>query len=155
MKISDELREWCDLSFSKDDFSRDDFDKLRELADRVDAETVGLPRDADGRVVPLDTKVMYDAVGKKLNISSFIFECDAENSLWSYWKIFSPDVRGDDGTRYVNGLHLTPPDSLECIADELDEWCNRVNAAGGTCDVPRGLADRIRKLAEKEDENVH
>lgn len=147
MKISDEMREWC--KWCKEHSAVRD--SLYRLADRVDAETVELPRDADGRVVPLDTKVMYDAVGKKLNISSFIFECDAENSLWSYWKMFSPDVRGDDGTRYVNGLHLTPPDSLERIADDIEETKGSVSISNETLD---GWADRIRKLAEKEDENA-
>ena len=149
MRISDEMREWCDVHCDEECG-----EYLGLLADRVDAETVELPRDADGRAVPLDTKVMYDAVGKKLNISSFIFECDAENSLWSYWKIFSPDVRGDDGMRYVDGLHLTPPDSLERIADELKTWGETKRNAGypDVYDRTAYFADRIRKLAEREGE---
>lgn len=40
MKISDEIREFCNLCFNKNGFNRDDFDKLRNLADRIDRETV-------------------------------------------------------------------------------------------------------------------
>lgn len=109
MKISDEIREWCNLQQA---YSIP-CDELLELADHIDAEMVKLPKDADGREVPLDTKVLYDANGKKVNVTSFTFSCDAYG-YWRYWKVFSPDVRGEDGMLYVDGLHLTPPDSLEC-----------------------------------------
>ena len=43
-KISDELRKWCDES----DVDGGACDELRVLADRIDAEMVELPKDADG-----------------------------------------------------------------------------------------------------------
>lgn len=77
------------------------------------------PIDADGREVPLDTKVMYDANGKKLTITSFTFSCDAQNSRWAYWKVFSPDAKCDDGMFYVESLYLTAPDSWEKLENDL------------------------------------
>lgn len=34
---------------------------------------IKLPKDAEGREVPLDTEVMYDANGKKVRITSFTY----------------------------------------------------------------------------------
>ena len=70
------------------------------------------PIDADDREVPLDTKVLYDANGKKLNITRFIFECDT-HGCWADWRVFSPDINCEDGTLYVDGLYLTTPDTWE------------------------------------------
>ena len=50
------------------------------------------------------------------------------------------------------GVKYERPDGLERIADELEAWCDRVDVDGDACDVPRDLAKRIRRLAEKEDE---
>lgn len=149
--ISDEIREFVRRSY-KDEHM--DPRELLDLADRVDAEMVELPKDADGREVPLDTKELYDANGKRVPITSFTFKCGIYGR-WSYWKAFSPAARGKDGMFYVDGLYLTPPDSWERIADELVEWCDRVDVDGDACDKPRDLAERIRKLAAKEDEQCH
>lgn len=154
-KISDEIREWCNLPQA---FSIP-CDELHELADRIDREMVELPRDKDGREVPLDTKELYDANGKKVNITSFAFFCDAYG-YWSYWKAHTPDTRCDDGMFYVDGLHLTPPDSFERIADDIEaaeDWCDKNGEyETGITSVEestlREWADRIRKLA-KEDSN--
>ena len=50
MKISDEIRNFCNICFTKDGFNRDDLDKLLELANRIDHEMVALPRNKDGKV---------------------------------------------------------------------------------------------------------
>lgn len=44
MKISDELRKWCDEA----DVDGNACDELRVLADRIDLEMMELPKDADG-----------------------------------------------------------------------------------------------------------
>lgn len=117
MKISDDIRNGF---LRRDDVGTEAYRKLLYIADRIDREMVELPKDADGRMVPLDTKELYDANGKNVNVTSFTFSCDAYGN-WRYWKVFSPDVRGDDGMLYVDGLHLIQPDSLGRIADELEE----------------------------------
>ncbi|GEM_PF-3596952 len=143
MKISDEIRRWCDFYCGKS-INRYDCDNLSALADRIDSEMVELPKDADGREVPLDTKELYDANGKKVNITSFAFRCDA-HGCWSDWKAFSPDARREDGMFYVDGLYITPPDSLESIARDLEDW-----ADGNISGSAQSFADRIRELAKKE-----
>ncbi|MDY3901135.1 MAG: hypothetical protein SOZ36_05605 [Atopobiaceae bacterium] len=149
--ISDEIRSFVKRSYADEHM---DPRELLALADRMDREMVELPKDADGREVPLDTKELYDANGKRVPITSFTFKCGIYGR-WSYWKAFSPAARCKDGMFYVDGLYLTPPDSWESIADELVEWCNSVDVDGDACDTPRVLAERIRKLAEKEDEQCH
>lgn len=80
---------------------------------------ITLPRDAEGREIPRSTEVMYDANGKKLHITSFTYKCDVLG-LWAQWKVFSPDIKGDDGMLPANSLYLTKPDSWEKLLDDLD-----------------------------------
>lgn len=85
---------------------------------------IALPRDAEGREIPLDTEVLYDANGKKLNITSFTFRCDAQNGKWAYWQVFSPDAKSNDGMCDVDELYLTPPDSWDKLErDALKNPC--------------------------------
>lgn len=88
------------------------------------SKTISLPKDAEGREIPRSTEVMYDANGKKLHITSFTYKCDVLG-LWAQWKVFSPDIKGDDGMLPADSLYLTPPDSWEKLLDDLD------NAAKG------------------------
>lgn len=37
---------------------------------------IELPKDAEGREIPRNTEVMYDANGKKVHITSFTYKCD-------------------------------------------------------------------------------
>ena len=146
-KISDDLREFADAEV----LNAIQISDLKHMAKRIDAEMVELPKDADGRAVPLDTRELYDANGKKVNITSFVFKCNVYG-FWSCWKALSPDARGEDGMLYVDGLYLTPPDSLERIADELEELSesNRINGSGEVFYRAGDLAARIRRLADKE-----
>lgn len=143
-KISDEIREFID----DEDLYHGQIAGLRRIADRIDTELVELQKDADGREVSLDTKELYDANGKKVNITSFAFRCDAYG-YWSYWKAYTPDTRCDDGMFYVDGLYLTPPDSWERIADELDAWVDRPARYKEHKEF-HTFADRIRKLAKEQ-----
>lgn len=120
---------------------------------------IALPRDAEGREIPLRTKVLYDANGKKLNITSFTFRCDAQNGCWAYWKAFSPDVKGEDGMCYVDGLYLTPPDSWDKLKQDAlkspceyfgrrnnydSVWCDGCPAKDGSCCKTKSL-DLVRR----------
>ena len=155
-KISDELRNWFSIDHCGSGLlvSNSECDRLLALADRIDSEMVEIPKDADGREVPLDTKELYDANGKRVPITSFTFSCGT-NGCWSDWKAFSPDASSDGGMFYVDGMYLTMPDSLERIADELDEQAGSLTKDGYTWqeDAIHDFADRIRKLAAKEDEH--
>lgn len=153
MTISDEIREWCDIccdgSITKDDFSKSDFDELRELADRIDRETAELPKDADGVPFHVGDKVYRDGVGKlevrgiNLMRHAVTVECECP-----------------DGTAcmvFPTGIAHIRTDSLEQIADELEgaeKWCDQ-NGDYGTGISSIGSptlhewADRIRKLAKE------
>lgn len=149
-KISDELREHGNGYFEQ---RNGDCEWLYDIADRIDNEMVELPKDADGREVPLDTKELYDANGKRVPIASFTFKCGIYGR-WSYWKAFSPAAKGKDGMFFVDGLYLTPPDSWERIADEMDKFVDDTPGIdtfyASTASRLRDFADRIRKLAKEQ-----
>lgn len=66
------------------------------------------------------------------------------------------DIQGLMHSTVVNipsSLTHANPDSWEQIADELEAWCDHADVDGDACDVPRELAVRIRKLAEREQGN--
>lgn len=127
---------------------------------------VPLPKDHEGREIPLDTKVLYDANGKEVNITSFTFRCSFYGH-WSNWKVLSPDARGEEGMLPVNGLYLTPPDSWGKLLEDLNEGANHSEYSPcfyfrkdmcdcssceadrySSCDQPafKDIASRIRNL---------
>ena len=137
MKISDVIRKWCDLS----ELDSIPCDELRELADRIDSEMVELPKDRDGEVIHVGDTV-YDAnSGSQMKVRSITIA-----RIWmittDVWCTYTPST-----------VTHTRTDSLERIADELDEWrvaasCDcRINAMDE--DIVHDLAERIRKLAER------
>lgn len=140
-KISDEIREFVRRSYADEHM---DPRELLAIADRADRETVELPRDRDW--VPIhvgDTVYLKD--GRKYHVSRVNLARDHT----------SIDVTPCGTGRLFFSIEPTlfthtAPDSWESIADELVEWCNSVDVDGDACDTPRDLAERIRKLAEKE-----
>lgn len=135
-KISDELRKWCDANCWEESG-----DYLRELADRIDAEMVELPKDRDG--VPIHVgDTLYNS-GKKYVVTCISTDyCDHSFGFYA---------------NYNNNIAYNPeaftherPDSLERIAEELDVMVESTDFADDA--QLADLADRIRKLAEKENE---
>ena len=136
-KISDEIREFID----DEDLYPRHIAELRRIADRIDAELVELPKDADG--VPIhvgDTVYLKD--GRKAEVRRIQIS-ERENSICF-------DVCGDFFSLWPENLTHTAHDSFERIADELEAWCDRADVDGDACDKPRDLADRIRKLAKEQ-----
>lgn len=78
---------------------------------------IKLPKDAEGREVPLDVEILYDTNGEKVNITSFTFNYNVY-SHWANWEVFSPD----DGILPVSGLYLIPPqgDNWNKLFDDLN-----------------------------------
>ena len=139
MKISDELRELID----DEDLYPRQIAGLRRIADRIDAEMVELPRDAnDEPILPGDT-VWGCISGMQMAVH--------ELRLTDRWAIST-----DTGfIPKASAVTHTRPDSLERIADELDEQAGSLTKDGYTWqeDAIHDFADRIRKLAAKEDEH--
>lgn len=93
--------------------------------------SVELPKDHEGREIPLDTEVLYDDNGVKFNVDEFKF-CALPSSRTSSWAI-----RGvfEDEKEQCNllphFLHLIQPDSLKRLLDDLDNAANKTHC--GTC----------------------
>lgn len=89
----------------------------------ADGEVVQLPTlgplgpvDAEGGRIPLDTKELLDAHGECRKVESYEF------STWSQrWVVHFDSGPGS----YADDCHLTPPDSLEKLADDLDRVAGR------------------------------
>lgn len=76
---------------------------------------IKLPRDAEGREIPLDTTVLYDECGNEYEVSRYC--CSVRQSIPErVWEA----VMLDTLTYYTSRLYLTPPDSWEKLEDDLD-----------------------------------
>lgn len=87
------------------------------------ATQITLPKDAEGREIPLDTEVLYDCNGDSINITRWCFTTRLE-PMFSEKNIWI----AIDKERLVKDpalLQLTPPDSWEKLLADLD------NAAKG------------------------
>lgn len=144
MKVSDEIRNWCEFEDGTECggfVTKASFDKLCALADRIDREMVELPRDRDGVPIHVGDTVYLDEglTAKVTRISIGIYEDGIYALVFGYNFSVSPE----------HVIH-TRPDSFERIADELDEMVDAANSADDRCEKLADLADRIRKLAAKE-----
>lgn len=85
------------------------------------------PKDADGREIPLDTKVLYDRYGFKNLVKSFMYviRTDTCTGIWR--------VKFTVGTSLfaVSDMHLAEPDSWE----KLDEDLHAVEVCGDSPDL--------------------
>ena len=121
--------------------------------------TVELPKDAEGREIPLDTEVLYDKDGKEIVVSRYQyypkFAC-----YWNIKSVRKKYYRQDE-------VYLTKPDSWEKLEEDLDrcadapdyEECAYFGKDASSCSscvagkeascsktAMRDIASRIRKL---------
>lgn len=142
-KISDELRERGNGYFEQ---RNGDCEWFHAIADRIDAELVELPKDADG--VPIhvgDTVYLKD--GRKYHVSRVNIVRD-HTSIDVHPCGTGRLFLSIEPTRFTH----TAPDSWERIADELDEQAGSLTKDGYTWqeDAIHDFADRIRKLAKED-----
>ena len=128
---------------------------------------IDLPKDAEGREIPLDTEVLYDSCGTKVSVKEFLFRTLAESQKIE-WTIKAQY----EGNLYYNSfrpkdMHLTQPDTWEKLEEDLGRGADALNYEacayfgkdgsdcssciadkGATCErvVMRDIASRIRKL---------
>lgn len=134
-KISDELRKFINTYH----LNSLQVYELNHIADRIDAEMVELPRDAnDEPILPGDT-VWGCISGTQMVIH--------ELRLEGRWTI-STDTGFAPKASAVTHVR---PDGFERIADELDEMVDAADSADDRCEKLADLAKRIRKLAKRED----
>ena len=119
---------------------------------------IKLPKDAEGREIPLDTECLYTYKGEKQDVIGFTYY--GRKDIW--------EIETDMRTVNSIYLYLTPPDSWKKLLEDLnvagderyDEACayfHRDKDEGGCISCPGGedgcgriamrdIADRIRKL---------
>lgn len=123
--------------------------------------SVELPKDAEGREIPLDTECLYTHDGEKQNVLSFTYYRRKDR-----WEI-------ETDTQFANSIHfyITPPDSWEKLEEDLGRGADALNYEacayfgksacdcssciadkGETCErvVMRDIASRIRKLSGED-----
>lgn len=130
-----------------------------------------LPKDAEGREIPLDTKILYNENGKRFKVNRFTYSV-VQTMPGLKWGVVFIDCRYD----YCSSFYLAPPeppDSWEKLLEDLgeagdaryDEACayfHRDKGEDGCVSCPGGgdgcariamrdIADRIRKLRGEYD----
>ena len=76
---------------------------------------IDLPKDAEGREIPLDTKLLYDKEGNPKEVSIFAYTPRSYSSGWSV-------VLAGGFERFASAMFLNPPeppDSWEKLEDDL------------------------------------
>lgn len=79
---------------------------------------IQLPKDAEGREIPLDTKVLYGSGGTARNIVYWVYtvDSDLEKELGNCWRAVTDAGRKLDPEL----MYLTEPDSWEKLEEDLD-----------------------------------
>lgn len=125
---------------------------------------IELPKDAEGREIPLDTKVLFGDGGTARNIVYWVFTTDSElEKEWrNCWRAVTDAGRKLDPEL----MYLTPPDSWEQLEKDLTAFddgqtygpCHYFHELGDDCMscparddacadvVMRDVASRIRNL---------
>lgn len=107
---------------------------LELFADLIDHKMVELPKDADGREIPLDTRVLYSEDGVLRNVRFFCYHVGCtEGCKWV--------VAFENGVeRLTSQMHITPSDSWEKLEEDIqkvaetDDTCAYFGNQGKSCD---------------------
>lgn len=129
---------------------------------------IELPKDAEGREIPLDTKVLYGDGGAARNIVYWVFttDSDLEKEWRNCWRAVTDAGRKLDPEL----MYLTEPDSWEKLEEDLDRCIKADSLCAyspseecSTCVLPRdsqcncdsfaleAIKERIRKLRGESD----
>lgn len=82
--------------------------------------TVELPKDAEGREIPLDTDALYDKNGERLTIYAWEYMPKLKHSKWRVLFLFD-----ESGVKYYpDDYYLTQPDSWEKMEEDLGKIAN-------------------------------
>lgn len=130
--------------------------------------SIELPKDAEGREIPLDAVVLFSRSGEAHNIVRWIYTTDFETWTESnMWRAIAENHRALDPEL----MYLTPPDSWEKLEDDLDRCieegslclyhspsgqCSACTISGdgpchGTSLALKDIKERIRKLRGEDD----
>lgn len=107
--------------------------------------SVELPRDAEGREIPLDTECLYSHGGEKQDVLSFTYYRKKDR-----WEI-------ETATRFINStcLYLTPLDSWEKLEEDVNlgcrDYCEKHRLEECDYNMRVHMLDRAKKLAGIEE----
>lgn len=82
--------------------------------------SIELPKDAEGREIPLDTTVLYDSCGTKVSVKEFISRTlvESQRTGWTIKAQYEGVI--DYNSFKPKNMHLTQPDSWEKLEEDLD-----------------------------------
>lgn len=79
---------------------------------------VELPKDAEGREIPLDTSELFIADGTKVQALRFEYMYHISDAR-DAWFVYIERTPGEHMTLHTSDVRLTPPDSWEKLVDDL------------------------------------
>lgn len=130
--------------------------------------SIELPRDAEGREIPLDTVALFGGNGNVYNIVRWIYTTDFETwSEMNTWRAITENHRALDPEL----MYLTPPDSWKKLEEDLDKCIKESDlcmyySPDGRCDtcaisgnetygctavVLKDIKKRVRKLMSEDE----
>lgn len=86
------------------------------------AESIELPKDAEGREIPLDTMTLYDKEGKDVHVLRWVFLPLADKGL--RWRVESSEFPHG---KMPENFHLTTPDSRERLETDIESLSHKEN----------------------------
>lgn len=126
--ISINIREWCGSHCGIVD--KDDCDKLRELADRIDREMVELPKDADGEPIRIND-VVYGNSGIALTVVGLLMSKRG-------WRIDLSDIPFYSIPGKLTHKESEPDDSWEKLKEDAKRLtCDYAHAPRVGCGIPK------------------
>lgn len=133
-KISDDLRK----SAKSGSMSSFPIVELRRIADRIDSEMVELPQSADGKIWT-GREVCFWTGATQDDYHIFDSICLSHGK----WSVEDTSYR----IYAAESVWYERPDSLERIADDIDEMVDSEHKEDDMCEKLADIADRIRKLS--------
>lgn len=119
--------------------------------------SIELPKDAEGREIPLDTTVLFDNDGNEIEVSRYQYYPKVGPGYWNFKSVRNKYYRQDE-------VYLAPPDSWEKLLEDLDkdeDICGYLKNCpetmfGKPCsecqkEILKDIASRIRKLRDEDE----
>lgn len=102
--------------------------------------TIELPKDADGREIPLDTKVLYDEDGNEYEV--YYYKHSVRQTIPQLkWQVVMTDYIVHD----CSDIYIAPPDSWK----KLDEDLHAVVVCGDSPDLEDPVCAYARNIGKK------
>lgn len=105
---------------------------------------IKLPKDAEGREIPLDTVVLFDKDGQEIEVLRYQYYPKEVPDYWNIKAVRNKFYRQDE-------VYLTPPDSWEKLEEDLRRTKGKSDAicAYFGCDNSDCVACRLNKESFK------